>query len=230
MTNKNIELSVKVIVTKEIQEVDALASTRELVDAIVVKTKGINYHNSNQYKYYSYDGLPKSKNKKYSKDEILKFRIRLKDLDWANSILTSAKGIHTDKLMVLGIDCKVIPKRHIESIYTLTPVIVKFEEGYWRGNKSIEEVEQRIKINLIKKYNNYYNTKIDENFELFEGIEIKNKYPITIKYKGITLLGDKFLFKIASNEQAQELANFSIACGVGELNARGLSFVRYNWL
>ncbi len=65
---------------------------------------------------------------------------------------------------------------------------------------------------------------------MFESIEIKNKYPITINYKGVTLLGDKFQLRIAQNEQAQELVNFSISCGIGEMNSRGYGFVRYNWL
>ncbi len=158
MNKENIELSISIITTQDIQERDAINATRELVDSIIVKAKGIEYHESNQYKFYSHDGLPKSKNKKYLKDEILKFRIRLKDSELANKILAVGKGIYTDKLMVLGVGGKKIPKKYIESIYTLTPVIVKFDEGYWRGKKTIEEVEERIKINLIKKYNSYYNT------------------------------------------------------------------------
>lgn len=230
MNDRTIELSIKVIVTKNIQKQEALNATRELVDAIIINTKGIKYHKSNEYKYYSFDGLPNIESKQYSIDEITNFRLRMKDPELANLVINKSKGTHTDKLLIIDIKAKEIKKNLIDSIYTLTPIVLKFDCGYWRGKVSIDEVEKRIKSNLVKKYNNYYNTKIDEDFDLFEGIEIKNKYPITIKYKDVILLGDKFHLKIASNEMAQELANFSISCGMSEMNARGLSFVRYNWI
>lgn len=70
---------------------------------------------------------------------------------------------------------KVIPKKHIESIYSITPVIAKFEDGYWKGSNTVEDLEKRIRENLIKKYNEFTNSKIDENFELFNMIKFINK-------------------------------------------------------
>ena len=125
---------------------------------------------------------------------------------------------------------KIVPKKFIEKIYTLTPIIIKTESGYWKGNLSIDGFEKRIRENLIKKYNEINNTKIEEDFELYNSIEFKNKKPVSVNYKNIKLLGDKISINISSNPVAQELAYLSLGTGVGEMNSRGLGYVNYRYL
>ena len=43
----------------------------------------------------------------------------------------------------------------LEKVYTLTLVLIKSKEVYWRYSINIYEYEEIIKINLIKKYNNF---------------------------------------------------------------------------
>lgn len=38
----------------------------------------------------------------------------------------------------------------LERVYTLTPMIIKTEKGYWKEAISFAEFEQRLKVNLIK--------------------------------------------------------------------------------
>ena len=90
---------------------------------------------------------------------------------------------------------------------------------------SFGNYERRLKENLIKKYNCLNKVKIDENFQLYSAIEFKNKLPIKISYKNISLLGDKFNIYISDNEQAQSLAYMCLGTGILEMNARGFGFV-----
>ena len=57
-----------------------------------------------------------------------------------------------------------------------------------------------------------------------------NKKPVKFRYKGITLLGDKFDLKIADNKKAQELAYFLIGTGICEMNSRGAGYCNYKYI
>ena len=121
-------------------------------------------------------------------------------------------------------------EQDLERVYTLTPMIIKTEKGYWKEAISFAEFEQRLKVNLIKKWNAYHNEKIDENFDLYTMIELKNKKPIAMEYKNIKLLGDKVQIQVADNKRAQDLWYFALGVGLGEMNARGCGFLNYRWL
>lgn len=107
---------------------------------------------------------------------------------------------------------------------------MKDKNGYWKGNLSLQEYEKRIIENLIKKYNYFMNSKINENFQLYDSISFKNKRPIPSNYKNVTLLGDKISLNISQEALAQEIAYMSLGTGVLEMNARGYGFVNYRWL
>ena len=92
------------------------------------------------------------------------------------------------------------------------------------------DFEKRLKENLIKKYNNLSDEKLDEDFELYTGLEFKNRKPIANEYKGIKLLGDKVSLNISENKTAQDLAYMCLGTGLLEMNARGYGFCNYRWL
>ena len=70
---------------------------------------------------------------------------------------------------------------------------------------SLEEFGERLKVNLIKKWNQFENGKLDEDFPLYTWIEFSNKVPIAVEYKNIKLLGDKFCIHISDHPTAQIL-------------------------
>ena len=72
--------------------------------------------------------------------------------------------------------------------------------------------------------------KIDEDFDLYTVIELKNKKPVAMEYKSIKLLGDKVQIQVADNKRAQDLWYFALGVGLGEMNARGCGFLNYRWL
>ena len=137
---------------------------------------------------------------------------------------------YTETLKGLIVEKRIISKRFIEEIYTLTPAIQKNDIGYWKDNYSVEQYEQRLFINAVKKYNAFTNSKLDEDFDLYTSIQFLNKKPVKFRYKGITLLGDKFDLKIADNKKAQELAYFLIGTGICEMNSRGAGYCNYKYI
>lgn len=68
--------------------------------------------------------------------------------------------MYTSYIKALTIDVKVIPRKYISTIYSLTPVVIKTDNGYWKGKLSLNEYEERIKENLIKKYNQFFSEKL----------------------------------------------------------------------
>ena len=135
---------------------------------------------------------------------------------------------HTIKCLTCEI--RIIPQKPIEKIYSITPVILKSENGYWRHNLKLKDFEKRLTQNLIKKYNEFNNTKINEDFELYTSIEFKNKKPCKIKYKNVALLGDKISLQISDDKLAQELAYMAIGTGLLEFNSRGGGFVNFRYI
>jgi CRISPR-associated endoribonuclease Cas6 len=135
-----------------------------------------------------------------------------------------------DNIKGLTSEIRILPKKHIEKIYSITPAVMKNEEGYWKNKIKLDEFERRLKENLIKKYNSIMDIKMNEDFQLYTTIEFKNKKPIATNYKNIRLLGDKISLNIAENENAQNLAYMSLGTGIFEMNARGYGFVNYRWL
>ena len=117
-----------------------------------------------------------------------------------------------------------------EKVYTLTPALIKSKEGYWEDNISRDEYEERIKVNLIKKYNDFTGEKLDENFKLYESLEFKNEKPVKFNYKGKVFLGDKLSFIVSDNEIAQKLWYMSLGTGILENNSRGCGFVNYRYI
>lgn len=193
--------------------------------------KWLNFHEQNSYKNYCYDQLfPLEKDKLYKKEKIYTLTIRTVDLELVKYFKLVCVDNHTKEIKGLVAEIRVLPKKILETVYSITPVIVKTEEGYWKDAIKFSEFEQRLKVNLIKKWNAYHNEKIDEDFDLYTMIELKNKKPIAMEYKNIKLLGDKVQIQVADNKRAQDLWYFALGVGLGEMNARGCGFLNYRWL
>lgn len=228
---KIYELTLQVYLLKDIPMEEALEKISELVDKSLISSKKYKeFHNKNQYKFYAFNSLYKlEKDKIYKEGKIYTIKLRTVDKDLSIFFKTSLVNEYTNFMKGLTIQCKEIKKPFIEKIYTITPLVIK-TEGYWKGKLSLEDYERRIRENIIKKYNDYFDTKLDEDFELFRRIEFDNKQPIATVYKNIKLLGDKVTFYIAENQRAQDISYFALGSALGEINARGYGFVNYKKL
>ena len=84
----------------------------------------------------------------------------------------------------MTVENRILPKKIISEIYSLTPVIQKFD-GYWKKQISIGGFERRLFENAVKKYDQYMGERIEENFQLYTNIIFLNRKPIANEYKGI---------------------------------------------
>lgn len=229
---KIYELTLKVYLLQDFPYEKSLEKVGELIDKTLISDETFfKLHNANEYKNYTFNSLYKlEKDKVYKEGNIYSIKIRTADAKLEQFLKENLANTYTKYIKGLTIESEVLKKRYIEKIYSITPNIIKTDQGYWKGNLSLTEYEKRLRENLIKKYNKYYNTKLDENFELFHRIEFSNKKPISCAYKDIKLLADKLSIYIAENETAQKLAYFALGVGLGEMNSRGYGFINYKLL
>ncbi|GAA0725873.1 hypothetical protein GCM10008905_21880 [Clostridium malenominatum] len=229
---KVTELILKVYLIKDISYQDSLSSIAKIVDKSLLREEAYaNFHEKNTYKNYVYTSLyPLEKTKIYRAGKIYTIQLRTVDENLANYFQRNLVNEYSDEIKVLTIDKKIIPQRYIEKIYSITPAVAKFPNGYWRKNETLESYEKRLKENLIKKYNKFFNETINEEFEFITFLNFENMKPISMNYKNIRMLGDKLTVNIAENSMAQELAHFALGAGILEMNSRGYGFVNYKWL
>jgi CRISPR-associated endoribonuclease Cas6 len=204
----------------------------ELIDSCFEKdTEFLNWHSSNQYKNYSFSGLtPLERDKIYTQGKIYSFQFRTIDETTGQFIRNFVENAYTKTFKVLTVENKILPQIQLEKIYSVTPVVLKTDNGYWRSSMSLDDFERRLKENLIKKYNAFFQTKMDENFQLFNHIRFDNRVPIKVPYKNINLLGDKLTLILESNQLAQELGYLALGTSLGEMGARGFGFCNYKYI
>lgn len=226
------ELIIKIYTLEDITKEDAAGSISKVIDkSLLHDEKYSKLHEENKYKLYCFNSFyPLEESGLYKKGNIYNVLLRTVDDNLADYFCNELVNEYTEEIKILTITKRVIPKKHIDKIYSICPAVAKFEEGYWKSKYSVDVFEKRLIENLVKKYNQFTNTKIEEDFEFINYIEFINKKPIGVKYKGITLLGDKVSLKIAENSKAQELAYFAIGTGLLEMCSRGWGFVGYRWL
>lgn len=229
---KVYEISIQIFLLEEINSIDIFSKISSFIDSGMAKVPELlEFHNKNVYKNYCYNSFyPLEDDKKYKKGKIYTIQLRTIDRNLADFFCTRLVNHFDDSIKGLTSKIKIIPQRHIEKIYSITPVILKNEEGYWKGKFSLADFERRLKENLIKKHNLATGTKIDEDFQLYTNIEFKNQKPVAMNYKGIKILGDKIELSISDGKEAQDLAYMALGTGILEMNSRGAGYVNFKWL
>mgnify|MGYP005768977349 FL=1 len=227
-----VEISLKIFLLEDIT-VDQVS---EKITAFLDKGFGtdprlLEFHETNKYKGYSYGAFqPIEKDKLYKAGKVYTITIRTLLPELAKYFSEVCPNVYTREIKGLTASLRIVPKRMIQTLLAATPVILKSDNGYWRPHQTLAEFEELLKVNMIKKWNYFHGEKIDENFQWYTMIEFLNKKPIAVKYKNIKLLGDKIRLTIADNKQAQDISYLALATGLGEMNARGAGFVRYQWM
>lgn len=226
------QIKLKIFVLKDIPIDNSQSIISSFIDSGLTKDKGLlEFHESNKFKGYCFDApYPLEEDKIYKKNNIYTLTIRTIDKNLADFFANKLVNEFNDNVKGLTSEIRILPKKHIEKLYSITSVVMKNDDGYWKNKIKLNEFERRLKENLIKKYNSAMNVKIGEDFQLYTTIEFKNRTPIATNYKNIKLLGDKISLNIAENDVAQELAYMSLGTGILEMNARGYGFVNYRWL
>lgn len=232
------EIRLKVYLLQDISQEQTYMVMGDYVDSYLAKSPAyLALHEKNCFKNYVFDQFyPVEADGVYKKDKVYTVRIRALDSDLVQYFIENLANHYNQQMKGLTLEVRKIAKKLLSEIYSITPVIIKCEAGesqqggYWKNNLSFEQYEERLKVNLIKKYNQFTGMKINEDFPLYRQIELTNKKPIAVPYKGIKLLGDKVCIHAEENELAQEMLYIAIATGLGELNARGCGFLNYRYL
>lgn len=194
--------------------------SRFINEALYLDDKLSQFHKKNEFKGYVFDSLfPRENNKTYKKGSIYVFRIRSIDKKLINNLNKLLKKVNSSDMKLIATEIKTYTPKFISSIYTATPAIVILDEGYWTKDKGIELLMDRIIQNSIKKYRNFINEDIPYDFEFFKGIQMENRKPVAIKYKNITLLGNKFKLEIKEDEISQKIATLLLGTGILEKNS-----------
>ncbi len=125
-----------------------------------------------------------------------------------------------------------IPEKNYEK-YDIPKEFRKKTYVYWRPMFSINAFIKQLEDNLIKKYNEFYNKKIEIDM-LFEGLRFL-KGPIVnhvvINGKEQKFIGSlwEFWFTHLRKEQ-KEILEFGIDVGFGERNTFGFGFINVKFL
>lgn len=237
---KVYEIRLKIFMLQDVKQKETYTVIGDYLDSYLAKEKEfLTFHETNRFKMYVYDQpYPMEEDGIYKKGKIYTIRIRTVRSELAQYLSQGLENHYNDQLKGLTLEIRIIAKKVISHIYSITPAIIKCsanqnEEkkgGYWKNSMSFVQYENRVKSNLIKKYNELMNTKIDEDFQLYQMIEFKNKVPVAIPYKGVQLLGDKLNIQAAHNEMSQNLLYMALGTGVCEMNSRGAGFMNYRYL
>lgn len=226
------QIRLKIYMLKDVEAGRVQTKLTAFIDSgFECSEKLLRMHEANTYKKYCYDlPYPLERDKIYKRGSIYTVTVRTIDRELAAYFNEVCVNHYTEEIKGLTAEIRVIPRKMIGSLYTLTPVVLKDEKGYWRTHMGLEDFEKRLKVNLIKKWNYFQNDSLKEDFRLYTSLEFLNSSPIGIEYKNIKLLGDKIRLQIADNETAQNLAYMSLGTGVLEMNGRGNGFVNYRWI
>ena len=230
---KIFEIRVKVTLLKDINYENLTGKLCNFIDMFIAKNEiFLEKHKNKGYKNYCFDTLyPLEKDKIYKKDKKYTFKIRSIDYDFINYFIENLSG-HKNLDMEGMIDVIEIihDGKMIDKIYSVTPVMIKTDQGYWRDILNVEKFEKRIKDRLFKIYREITKKEMDEKFELYNNIIFLNYKPIAVKYKDIKLLGDKVEMEISKDPRAQEIAQMILGVGLGDNTSRGYGFVNYKWI
>lgn len=225
---KVFEIRLNIFLLKDIFKTEVQGCITSFIDGTLSQDKDmlLLHQDKKRYKLYSYGGLQNiEKSGIYCAENNYSITIRTVDSELANYLYTFLPKHQNYIMKGLTADVRILPKQRLERIYTLTPVVIKNDLGYWRDCLSFEEYEQRLKINLIKKYQQFSGKHI-ENAAFYTSIQIDNKKPIAVNYKDVKLLGDKLTLYIADDLVSQDLAYFALGVGLGEMNSRGFGFCK----
>lgn len=229
---KVYEITMLVFLINDIDSKEAYNKLSKFIDSKMGKRPELlKLHYTNTYKNYCFSLFyPLEEDKIYKSGKNYTIKIRTIDYDLSKFFLEELVNHYNQDIKGLTSKVRILPRKHINKIYSITPAVLKTDDGYWKGKITLNEYEKRIKENLIKKYNLLIDTKIDEDFPLFTSLEFINKKPIAINYKGKKILGDKISLNINDDKLSQELAYMSLGTGVLEMNARGAGYMNYKYI
>lgn len=225
------QLTITTLLKKDLHFRESSYRIGQLINKSLLGEKALkDKHKRNEYKYYVFDNLyPRSKDKFYKKSRIYIFNIRT-PIEYIYNILDELlSSTETDFFTILSISKKQLKEVKIKEIVTITPAVMTLKNSYWTIDKGLQELENGINNNILKKYKRLYDEKDDlKDEKFFYDMQVLNRKPIGIKYKNINFLGNKIELKIKEDKTSQQLAQLAAAAGILEKNSScGMGYCIY---
>ncbi len=156
-----------------------------------------------------------------------KERVNIGEMSFSvESVLVLEPQVNSSCVLVAGTPIVVrIPKANYAHYGIVPPE--DYEYVYWRKQYPLEAFVKQIEDNLLKKYNQYHNTKL-EPFPIFEQFEFQKQVctHLVIDGKESKIFGSLWRFQFnALSEGQMRLLEFGINSGFGELNSMGFGFM-----
>jgi len=190
-------------------------------------------HMNKQFKPYVVGSLYPldMQTKMYKMNQVYVLHIRSIDKEFLNRLKNSFKKANELDFKVISIEFKRQNYGFIDSVYTLTPVIMTINDElgkvrYWtKEEESLDFVRHRIKNNLERKYFDFFGKNIVAPSDFVQSIQLHNKKPIVFNYKGSRLFANKFKFSVNNDKISQELIKLGFGVGILEKNSLGFGFL-----
>lgn len=215
-----------VTLKQDIELVDLAEKFSKILDERICLKLGNEYHTSRDFKEYCFDSFYKIETDRiYKAGKSYIIRIRTIRDDLCKTFIMM-EDYENDLLKIVKTEFTTVPRTIIDKLYTLTPALLKAEDGYWKFKHNYEFYKEALITNTVKKFKTF--TKCDLSKEqladFFEGIQFKNTKAIRIIYKNINLFGDKFEITIKKDELSQKIAYMLLGVGIMQNNSRGYGF------
>ena len=190
-------------------------------------------HNSRGYKFYNFGNFyPIEKAKIYKMGNSYEFTLRSPNEKLIEILSTTLReNINNPNFLVVTTQKKSIKQFFISELYSLTPVIISTQnKKFWTIDEDgdILKLQRQLQDNLEKKYQKFYNTKINSTQNFIQLLEIKNIHKQRIWTskgdKSFCFFGNKFRIVPNEDEISQKIAFMALACGLGEKNSFGAGF------
>ena len=234
------EIKARLLLKYDIDYKKSLQPLSKLISSSLYKSPLKEIHSRKGFKYYSFSNLLKISPKGIYKKGENGFIVRTISEKIAKELSKALFLYEDDFFTVKEVSIKKISRKPINYLISLNPVIVTYTPKNSRPRQWTSESEAGVEYlieslhkNLVKKYESFYNEKLESEDNFIEFLQIKNAKPLSIFYdkngKEFRLLGNKLFIVPKNDENSQKLAFTALCTGLGEKNALGGGFCMGGW-
>lgn len=223
-------INIKGVLKKDLEYKNMFEEISKLVNiALCMDTDLKKLHNTNTFKFYSFDGLAPFEKNGYKQFKIYNFNIKTADRVFAEKLKCALKDLDNQLLVITEIRMNTLKVKDIDTVFSVTPTISVIDRGsHWTKNDfSMDIIKENILSNTIKKYNSWFDTDI-KTHDFIEEISLLNKKVIFIPYKKGIFLTNKFKIKVKKDKLSQEIARLIFVIGLLEKNSLGLGYCEFS--
>lgn len=177
------------------------------------------FHKQTGFKFYVYDNLfPFEKQGTYTGGKVYVLKIRSMKPGFIHRLKNLLRKVDYPFFHMLAAEEQKVCSKQILELYTVTPFFVTVDGKPWLSTDDFSLLEERLQANAEKKYKDLFGP-VDFSPSFIQRIDILNRKPIAVDYKGIRLIGHKARLTINEDINSQKLAFTISGTGLAEKNS-----------